>query len=56
MNLIASISFESHRLSCTNERVRTVCAVCENDFYPSGSFECLECSEGNAANAMITIM
>lgn len=33
-----------------------VCAVCENDFYPSGSFECLECSDGNAASAFITIM
>lgn len=33
-----------------------VCAVCTNDYYPSGSFECLECSEGNAASALITIM
>ncbi len=34
----------------------SVCAVCANDFYPSGSFECLECSPGNAASAMLSIM
>ncbi|CAM9462638.1 unnamed protein product [Scytosiphon promiscuus] len=33
-----------------------LCAVCENDYYPSGSYECLECSEGNAASAMIAII
>eukprot|EP00903_Cladosiphon_okamuranus_P017519 g16134.t1 len=42
--------------ACSDGFKGPLCAVCENDFYPSGSFECLECSEGNAASAMITII
>lgn len=33
-----------------------VCAVCSDDHYPSGSFECLECTPANAASTIITIM
>lgn len=40
----------------TFETTLTVCAVCENEYYPSGSYECLECSGGNAASSIITIM
>ncbi|CAM9491441.1 unnamed protein product [Ectocarpus sp. 6 AP-2014] len=41
---------------CSDGFKGPLCAVCENDYYPSGSYECLECSGGNAASSMITII
>ncbi|CAM9152478.1 unnamed protein product [Ascophyllum nodosum] len=33
-----------------------LCAVCDSDYYSSGSYECLECSATNTASTIITII
>eukprot|EP00752_Nemacystus_decipiens_P003792 g3489.t2 len=55
-NADACIGGATVATACSDGFKGPLCAVCENDFYPSGSFECLECSDGNAASAIITII
>lgn len=36
--------------------IPSVCAVCADDYYPSGSYECLPCTAADAAGTAIMVM